>query len=89
MRRSASAREERERVSSEHFGWLYNRFLLCVDLVWAITVSVLCCAELSCSLLLDAVISSVHGQITVCSILSGGGLQDGGTAGGGEGGRRL
>lgn len=30
---------------------------------------------LNCSV--DAVISSVHGQITVCSILSGGGLQDG------------
>lgn len=44
----------------------------------------LCGAELSCSLLLDAVISSVHGQITVCSILSGGGLQDGEMAGGGE-----
>lgn len=37
---------ERERDSSEHFGWMYNRFLLCVDLVWAITVSGLCWTEL-------------------------------------------
>lgn len=29
----------------------------------------------------------MHGQITVCSILSGGGLQDGEMAGGGDGGR--
>lgn len=29
----------------------------------------------------------MHGQITVCSILSGGGLQDGEMAGGGERGR--
>lgn len=35
---------------------------------------------LNCSV--DAVISSVHGQITVCSILSGGGLQDGEREGG-------
>lgn len=51
--------------------------------------SLRCCAQLSASLrcrtvLLDAVISSVHGQITVCSILSAGGLRDGGMSGGGE-----
>lgn len=46
------------------------------------------CRSLLCStVLLDAVISSVHGQITVCSILSGGELQDGEMAGGGECGR--
>lgn len=32
----------------------------------------LCCSLLCWTVLLDAVISSVHGQITVCSILSGG-----------------
>lgn len=59
----------------------------CFVLTWFGRSLSLGCAELCCSLLLDAVISSVHGQITVCSILSGGGLQDGGTAGGVEGGR--
>ena len=53
----------------------------CFVLTWCGRSLLLCFAELSCSLLcwsvlLDAVISSVHGQITVCSILSGGGLQD-------------
>lgn len=48
-----------------------------------------CYAEASCSLLcstvlLDAVISSAHGQITVCSILSRGGPRDGGMTGGGK-----
>lgn len=64
----------------------------CFVLTWFGRSLPRCCAELSCcllcwSVLLDAVISSVHGQITVCSILSGGGLQDGEMAGGGDRGR--
>lgn len=54
--------ERRERglfwtVGPAQRGWIYHRFLLCLDLVWiwdssSTLCSALCCAELSCSLLL-------------------------------------
>lgn len=80
--------EKKGGVLSEPFGWRCS-----CSVLTRFGRSLPCCrAELSCSLLrwsvvLDAVISSVHGQITVCSILSGGGLQDGEMAGGGDRGR--
>lgn len=102
VQNSLSAREKRERLllnvwtSSVWLDVLYMLLLLLwFGRLFPLTLSLfaaLCCAELSCSLqcwtvLLDAVISSVHGQITVCSILSGGGLHDGEMAGGGARGR--